>query len=282
MGFVTLRRWSRPDYKKRMDYETYQKYTDFDSPVMKKTLPYENGMVPEEVRSAMYDTVLSVNKEIVFWETVKHILDEKEFINGYPEIIENAVFYGLGLRISADLMRSLKPNDKRSKLHFGDLLNISMLIKSHSYREVAKNFGVSIKFIKNNESQILQKAEAICRYMPGYIEFKKKIYQILETDRKLREKFVEHAESVLHDLVENVVEERTAREKVNKIRGEINESKRLENEYYYVIHPKSSGFRTINMHGRRITCGPFSEKNLPPDLLLDYWEKRKANHKNDN
>jgi hypothetical protein len=280
MGFVTLRRWSRPDYKERLDYETHQKYKDFDSPVMKKTLPYENGTVPDEVSSAMYDAKLATSKEIVFLKTVKYILKDEEFINNYPEITENAVFYGLGMRASTDLMRSLKFSDKRTKLQFGDLLNISMLIMSRSYREVAKKFGVSIKFIKNNESQVVQQAEVICRYMPGYIEFRKKIFQILATDEGIREKFSKYLEGVIHTLVENNIQETSVRGKVNKIRDEINDPKRLENEYYYIIHPKRSD-KGVHL-SRRIICGPFTEKNLPVDLLLDYWKKKKTKNKVDN
>jgi hypothetical protein len=194
MGFVTLRKWERPNYKKRLDYETGQKYTDFESPIMKKTLPYEKGPIPEEVKSAMYDAILSVNKEILFWTTFTHILKEKNFFETYPDIIGNAVYYGRGIQVATDLIRSLNLHDKRSKLHFVDLLNISLLIRNHSYHEVAKKFGVSIKFIKIKESLVLQQAEAICKYMPGYIEFRKRINQILETDRELREKFMKYAE----------------------------------------------------------------------------------------
>ena len=277
VGFVTLRKWSRPNYKEKLDYETNQRYTDFDSPIMKKTLPYENGMVPDEVSSAMYDAKLATSKEIAFWKTVKFILKEKEFTNNYPGITENAVFYGQGMGVAANLLRSLKLSDKRTKLHFGDLLNISLLIRSHSYREVAKKFGVSIKFIKNNESQVLQQAEDICRYMPGHIEFKQKIIQILANDEGLREKFSKHLEGAIHTLVEN----ETVRGKVDKIRDEFKDSKRFENEYYYIIHPKNSGVRSTDGHlGRRITCGPFTEKQLPADLLLDYWERKKIKHKN--
>jgi hypothetical protein len=133
---------------------------------------------------------------------------------------------------------------------------------------------VSIKYIKNNESQVLQQAEVICRYMPGYKEFKQKIIQILATDEGLREKFSKYLERVIHTLVEND----KARGKVDKIRNEINDSKRLENEYYYIIHPKNSGDRNVHL-SRRITCGPFTEGNLPQDLLLDYWEKKKTKSK---
>lgn len=105
-------------------------------------------------------------------------------------------------------------------------------------------------------------------------EFRKKLFQILATDEGIREKFSKYLEGVIHALVEYDIQETSVRGKVNKIRDEINDPKRLENEYYYIIHPKNSGDRNVHL-SRRIICGPFTEKNLPQDLLLEYWEKRR-------
>ena len=49
----------------------YNDKRDHESPIMKKTLPYEKGTVPEEVKFSIYDAKLSANKEMLFWKTFK-------------------------------------------------------------------------------------------------------------------------------------------------------------------------------------------------------------------
>ena len=70
MGFVYLRTWAKSNYKKKIDYETGEKYIDHDYPVKKKLLQEPD---PIEVILSAGDFRL-VNSYFEIWRALREII----------------------------------------------------------------------------------------------------------------------------------------------------------------------------------------------------------------
>jgi hypothetical protein len=278
MGFVYLQRWTKPNYRRKIDYESGGKYFDYDDPVRKKLLQQPDRI--EIILSEGYGS--SVNSYFNIWMAFREIISpvfEKYhnlFQAGEQEEIDiNSVKKGIDI-----LFKFPSPFSSRSVGESGsffdnrsmyglDLLqwfDIAKYTTVHSYRETANRWGLSTNRMKKQLEQINMTAEEIVTHVPNLMRFIKKMKElkIFSFDVELRSQWTTKCKSIIEEFIEKQSEvvERATLEARSYSRGDdIKQEQR--NQYYQIIHDK-----------KKKRCGPFREQELPLELLIQYRQKR--------
>jgi len=157
MGFVYLRRWSRSNYKQKIDYNG-NKYLDYDDPVKKKLI-----QEPDPVEAILSEGNMSLVRSYVqIWKEFKDLLPQ--IFEKYPQLFPSESRYREDVMRMIDVIpKSLTPlsspsfnskhylPDKRSiyGLDFLKWSEIYIFSKRHSLRETAKRYSRSVNGIKS-------------------------------------------------------------------------------------------------------------------------------------
>jgi hypothetical protein len=283
MGFVYLQTWAKSNYKKKIDYESGEKFLDYNDPVRKKLL-----QEPDRIEIMLSEGhKCSVNSYFKIWMALREIISpmfEKYydlFQAGESEEIDiNSIIKGIDVLFkfpSPFSSRSVGGSesffDNRS-IYGLDLLqwfDIAKNARVHSYRETARKSGLSANRMKKQLEEINMIAEEIALHVPNLMRFIKKMKElkIFSIDVELRSQWMTKCKSILDEFVDEqceVVERATLEarsySRSNNIKQEQKQEQRYQ--YYQIIHDKKAK-----------RCGPFSESELPLELLTQYRQKHK-------
>jgi hypothetical protein len=283
IGFVYLQTWAKPNYKKKIDYESGGKYLDYDNPVRKKLLQEPDRI--EIILSEGYKR--SVKSYFKVWRAFREIISPA--FEKYHDLFQageqqefdiNSVIRGIDVLFkfpSPFSSRSMGGSgsffDNRSV--FGlDLIqwfDIARYARVHSYRETARKSGLSTNRMKKQLEEINMIAEEIAFHVPNLMRFIKKMKElkIFSFDVQLRSQWMAKCKSILDEFVEEqceVVERATLEARSYSRSNDIQQEQKQEQRYryYQIIHGKNTK-----------RCGPFREEELPLELLIQYREKHK-------
>jgi hypothetical protein len=284
-GFVYLQRWTRSNYKKKVDYSSGHKYkyADHDKPVEKKLLQ-EPDPIEVILSRGHLDCVHSYLK---IWNAFKDIvisMFEKYFqlfnAGENQEMDIRSIIRGIDVqhKVFTPFSSQMLP-DNRSLygLDFSQWLSISLYASRHSYRETARKYGVSVNSMKRQLKVVKSLSEEFVTHILNlkYFIYKMKKLRIMSTDRELRSNF----ESKCKTIIEEFKNDQLSRIRRAELEAEYNNNggKVQQNQeqghqyrYYQIIHGK-----------KEKRCGPFKEADLPPELLIQY-RKKHENKKADN
>lgn len=292
MGFVYLQTWAKPNYKKKIDYQSGEKYVDYDHPVRKKLLR-QPDRIDIILSEGLKSSVNSYFKILMAFRDMIPLIFEKHHSLFQTEELEkidiNSITKGINV-----LFKFLTPFSSRSmdesffdnrSIYGRDLLewlNIAQYSEGHSYRETARKWGLSTNRMKKQLKEINTTSEEIIIHVYNLIRFilKMKELRILSMDVELGPQFATRCESILEKFIHEqfgvarrATLEARSYSKSNNIQQEREQEHKYE--YYQIIHDKKTK-----------RCGPFKESELPLELLIQYREKRKnqrinnANDKN--
>jgi hypothetical protein len=282
VGFVYLQTWTKSDYKKKIDYESGEKYLDYNDPVRKKLL-----QEPDRIEIMLSEGhKCSVNSYFKIWMAFREIVSpmfEKYhdlFQAGESEEFDiNSVIKGIDV-----LLKFLSPFSSRSvggsgsffdnrSIYGLDLLqwfDIANYARVHSYRETARKSGLSTNRMKKQLEEINMIAEEIALHVPNLMRFIKKMEElkIFSIDVELRSQWMTKCKSILDEFVDEqceVVERATLEARSYSRSNDIQQDHKQEQryKYYQIVHDKAK------------RCGPFKESELPIELLIQYREKHK-------
>jgi hypothetical protein len=283
MGFVYLQTWTKSNYKKKIDYESGEKYLDYNDPVRKKLLQEPDRI--EIILSEGYKC--SVNSYFKIWMALREIISpmfEKYhdlFQAGESEEIDiNSVIKGIDLLFKFPTpfsSRSVRGSesffDNRS-IYGLDLLqwfDIARYSRVHSYRETSRKWGLSTNRMKKQLEKINPIAEEIVTHVFNLMRFIKKMkdLMILSFDVELRSQFMTKCKFIIEKFIHeqcDVVGRATLEARSNSKSNNAQEEQKQEHryEYYQIIHDKKAK-----------RCGPFKVSELPLELLIQYREKHR-------
>jgi hypothetical protein len=294
MGFVYLQTWAKSNYKKKIDYESGEKYIDYDHPVRKKLLRQPDRIdiiLSEGLRSFInsYFKILMAFRDMIpsIFEKHHDLFQTEEL----EKIDINSVTKGINVLFkfltpfssrSMDESRSFFDNRSMYGLDLLEWLNIAQYAEGHSYRETARKWGLSTNRMKKQLKEINTTAEENAIHFYNLMRFilKMKELRILSLDVELGSQFATRCKSIIEKFINeqfDVVRRATLEERSYSRSNNVQQEHEQEHkyEYYQIIHDKKAK-----------RCGPFKESELPIELLIQYREKHKnqrinnANDKN--
>jgi hypothetical protein len=267
VGFVYLQTWAKSNYKKKLDYESGEKYLDYNDPVRKKLL-----LEPDRIEIILSEGHrCSVNSYFKIWMALREIISpmfEKYYdlfqAGESEEININSVIKGIDVLFkfpspfsSRSVGESESFFDNRS-IYGLDLLqwfDIARYSKLHSYRETARKWGLSTNRMKKQLEVINTIAEENVTHVFNLMRFIKKMkdLKILSFDDELGSQFMTKCKSILEKFIDEQCEvvkratlEARSYSKSNDIQQEQKQEQRYK--YYQIIHDKKAK-----------RCGPFKE-----------------------
>ena len=290
IGFVYLQTWAKSNYKKKIDYETGEKYLDYDDPVKKKLLVESD---PIEVILSEGDRC-QVNSILRIWMAFKDVVPQ--LCEKYRDLLMtgelekkvdiNSITKGIDL-----LPKTLTPLSPRSmdasgsfydnrSIYGMDLLqwfDIARSAQDHSYRETARKSGMSVNSMKKQLNKINATAGEIvmhCSHLSQFISRMRDL-KILSSDNELRSQFEMKCKAIVKKSMEDqfTVIKRAELEARNSSDTQQEQKKEQRYRYYQIVHGKKTK-----------RCGPFKESDMPLELLIQYRAKhgnRKVDSVND-
>jgi len=298
-GFVYLRKWSRSNYKQKIDYNG-NKYLDYDDPVKKKLI-----QEPDPVEAILSEgSMIFVRSYLQIMKEFRDLVPE--IFKKYPQLFPSSGYEELNIesvRRGIDVIpRTLTPlsspsfdnnfiPDKRSRYYGLDFFHwseIGIFSARHSFRKTAKKFNLSVNGIRKQMPVIDQFAKEIINYVQDFLRFLSivKMSKIMSTDEELRSRYHAICETIIKKSEDECISiikkaELVANDSIN-IDCDGNMQKQAHNyQYYYIIHQVDSldSESRIIHHDGKIRCGPFTESQMPIELLLEY--RRRHQIKND-
>jgi hypothetical protein len=208
-GFVYLRKWTRPNYKKKVDYNG-NKYLDYDSPVKKKLIEE-----PDPVEVILADGGLSfVRSKLEIYKEYRKLVPK--IFERHPQLFPSENGYLEAVIRMIDLIpktltplsspsfdnKSYTPN-KRSRygLDFLEWSEIYIFSKRHSFRETAKRYGLSVNGIKRQLRAIEDFSEEIISCGLALHDFQPKAKMVMSIDEELRSQFHINCDIILKSAV---------------------------------------------------------------------------------
>jgi hypothetical protein len=283
MGFVYLQTWTKSNYKKKIDYESGEKYLDYNDPVRKKLL-----QEPDRIEIMLSEGhKCSVNSYFKIWMAFKEIVPQ--MFEKYHDLFQTGELEGIDINSVTKgidiLLKFLTPFSSRSvdgsgtffdnrSIYGLDLLqwlNIAQYARVHSYRETAKKWGLSINRMKKQLKETNMTAEEIVMHVLNLMRFIliMKELKILSSDVELRSRFEMKCKSIIEkfnmeqfEVIRRAELEARSYNSSSDIQQEQKQEQRYR--YYQIIHGKKVNRR-----------GPFKESDLPLELLIQYRKKHK-------
>ena len=250
-GFVYYQTWTRSYRREKIDYNTGQKYIDYEHTPKKKLLsePDPIEVILSEGNQHFVSSYLKI------WEAFRDIIPsmfEKHrqlFQAGeYQEVDITFVTRGIDILYKALTPFSSKAVlDKRSiyGLDFLHWSGIAMFAKRHSYRETATRFGLSVNSMKRQLKMTDAVAEEFATYLPNLMWFiaKMKRLKIISTDVELKSQFDTRCKAIFNKLREDqssVIKRARleSRRYINNNDTHRNETEGRRYGYYRIIHGK--------------------------------------------
>jgi hypothetical protein len=295
-GFVTLRKSTRPDYKKKVDYNG-NKYLDYDDPIKKKLIQEPD---PVEVILAEGDLSL-VRSQLEIYREFGNLIPQ--IFKRYPQLFPSVSGYREAVTRMIDFIpKTLTPlsspsfnskhclPDKRSIYGFDyrQWSEISVFSMRHSLRETAKKYGLSVNGMKRQMRAIEDFTDEIISCGPALHDFLSKSKMILSTDEELRSKFHANCDAIIKksaDECKSIIKRAAlaANNLVNTPSDENMQKQAHSYQYYYIIHQNElsdNETRMIHPRRKRISCGPFTESKLPIELVQEYHNRHPRKGKN--
>jgi hypothetical protein len=179
--------------------------------------------------------------------------------------------------------------DKRSfyGLDYPQWSEIGIFSARHSLRETAKKYGLSVNRIRNQTKIIEDFSKEIISCAPAFLDFKLKMKMIMSTDEELRSRFRANCDIIIKKSVnecESIIKRAAlaADNLVNTSKDENMHRQAHSHQYYYIIHQNEQSDNKTRMYPtrKRIACGPFTESELPVELLLEYQNRHQSKDKN--
>jgi hypothetical protein len=293
-GFVYLRKWTRPYYKKKVDYNG-NKYLDYSDPVKKKI-----NQEPDPIEVILADGYLSfVRSYLEIWKEFRDLLPR--IFEKYPQLFRSESGYREAITKMIDFIpKTLTPlssasfnskrylPDKRSiyGLDYAQWSEIGIFSAKHSLRETAKRYGLSVNRIRNQTEVNERLSKEVFSCAPAFLDFKLKMKMIMSADEELRSRFHTNRDIIIKELMdecESVIKRAAfaADNLFNTTEDEITHRQAHSHQYYYIIHQNEhlDNKTRIMLTRKRITCGPFTESELPVELLLEYQNKHQSKDK---
>jgi hypothetical protein len=228
------------------------------------------------------------------WKEFKDLLPR--IFEKYPQLFPSESEYREAITKMIDLIpKTLTPlsspsfnserylPDKRSVygLDYPHWSEICTFSRRHSLRETAKKYGLSVNRLKSQISVIEIFSEEIISCAPAFLDFKLKMKMIMSTDEELRSRFRANCDIIIRkseDECESIIKRAAlaANNLVNTPSDELHKQAH-SHQYYYIIHQNElSDNKTRMTHPamKKITCGPFTESELPVELLLGYQSRQ--------
>jgi hypothetical protein len=294
-GFVYLRKWTRPNYKKKVDYNG-NKYLDYDNPVKKKLI-----QEPDPVEVILANGSLSlVRSQLEIYKEYRNLIPK--IFEKHPQLFPSESGYREAVTRMIDFIpKTLTPlsspsfdnnsyiPDKRSiyGLDLFEWLEIYTFSKSHSLRETAKRYGLSVNGMKRQMRVIEDFSEGIIPCALALLDFLPKSKMIMSTDEELRSQFLDNCDIIIKSLASEYLSIKkrallAANNLVNTANDENMREQTHRYQYYYIIHQNDLQHNETWMINadRKIRCGPFTESEMPIELLLEYHNKHRREDNN--
>jgi hypothetical protein len=294
-GFVTLRMSTRPNYKKKVDYNG-NKYLDYDDPIKRKLI-----QEPDRVEVILAEGgLIFVRSYLEIWKEFKELLPR--IFEKYNQLFPSESWYREAVTKMIDLIpKTLTPlsspsftskryvPDKRSLygLDYHQWSEIGIFSARHSLRETAKKYGLSVNRLRSQLEVIEDFSKEIISCAPAFLDFKLKMKMIMLTDAELRSRYRANCDIIINksvDECESIIKRAVlaADNLVNTPQDENMHRQTHSYQYYYIIHQTEQSddkVRIMSSARRRVTCGPFTESKLPVELLLEYQNRHQNKDK---